>query len=432
MARNTIRDIVIPGGRRPKRPPVDSNIKRPPYEEENRFRPAPPREPMPSRGKRPSILYISVAVILFLALGFLAISMVLSGAQVTIYPKHERLVVDGTFSAIPSKETGEGLKYETVELSVTKTNTVPATGREQVEQKASGKIIVYNDYNTIDQRLIRNTRFETPDGQIYRIDKSVVVPGQTKEGGVTTPGSVEVTVYADEAGESYNRGLTDFVIPGFKGSPQFENFYARSVTLMTGGFIGEQLVVEDSLLASTRQVLREEIETTLRSDIAKQTPEGFVFFDNSLFVEFETLPIVESGTDAVVSEKGILHGVLFTSTELASYLAEETLGNYDNSPVDILNLSELTLIPRQSEEGMNPWEESPLLFSLTGNLEIVWLYDEEQLKADLAGRAKEAIYTILSGYPGIDRAEVIVRPFWRKSFPSEVEEISVKQILEEE
>ena len=81
---------------------------------------------------------------------------------------------------------------------------------------------------------------------------------------------------------------------------------------------------------------------------------------------------------------------------------------------------------------MNPWEESPLLFSLTGNVEIVWLYDEEQLKADLAGRAKEAIYTILSGYPGIDRAEVIVRPFWRKSFPSEVEEISVKQILEEE
>jgi len=252
-------------------------------------------------------------------------------------------------------------------------------------------------------------------------------------GGVKTPGTVEVTVYADEAGESYNRGLTDFVIPGFKGAPQFENFYARSVTSMTGGFIGEQLVVEDSLLASTRQVLREEIETTLRSDIAKQTPEGFVFFDNSLFIEFETLPMGESGTDAIVSEKGILHGVLFTGIELAGYLAENTLGgNYDKSPVDILNLSSLTLIPRQSEDGVNPWEESPFSFSLTGNVEIVWLYDEEQLKVDLAGRAKEAIYTILSGYPGIDRAEVIVRPFWRQSFPSEVEEISVKKIIEEE
>jgi len=184
MPRNTIRDIVIPGGRRPKRPAVGDNIKRPPYEEENRFRPPlPSDERIPRRGRRPSLLYISVAVILFLALGFLAISMVLSGAQVTIYPKHERLVVDGTFSAIPSKDTGEGLKYETVELSVTKTETVPATGREQVEQKASGKIIVYNDYNTVDQRLIRNTRFETPDGQIYRIDKSTVVPGQTRDGG---------------------------------------------------------------------------------------------------------------------------------------------------------------------------------------------------------------------------------------------------------
>ncbi len=430
MAKSTIRDILPPEGRRPKRPAVVSEIRRPSHEEEDSFRPDTPHMRVPRRN-RPSILYIGFAVILLIALGFLAMSMVLSGAQVTIYPKHERLVVDGTFSATPSFEEGTGLSYETVELSLTKTGTVPATGREQVERKASGNIIVYNNYNTIKQRLIRNTRFETPDGQIYRIDKSVVVPGRTRVAGVTTPGSVEVTVYADEPGESYNRGLTDFVIPGFKGQPQFEHFYARSKTPMTGGFVGEQLVVEDSLLASTKQNLRETIESSLRLDIAKQTPEGFVFFDNSLFVEFESLPIGEKGTDAVVTEKGTLHGILFKSTEFASHLAKNTLGSYDGSPVDILQLEALTLIPQQSKEGVNSWEASPFSFSLTGNVEIVWLYDEEQLKGDLAGRAKEAIYTILSGYPGIDRAEVIVRPFWRKGFPDDVEEISVKEIIEE-
>ena len=71
-----------------------------------------------------------------------------------------------------------------------------ATGKEEVSLKASGRIVIYNNYNTAKQRLVRNTRFETPPGFIYRINKSIDVPGQTTEAGRTIPGSIEVTIHA--------------------------------------------------------------------------------------------------------------------------------------------------------------------------------------------------------------------------------------------
>jgi len=59
---------------------------------------------------------------------------------------------------------------------------------------------------------------------MYRIDSSVIIPGYQKVNGKIIPGSIEATVYADQAGDGYNLKLADltgdFSIPGFKGDPR--------------------------------------------------------------------------------------------------------------------------------------------------------------------------------------------------------------------
>ena len=94
---------------------------------------------------------------------------------------------------------------------------------KEIERRASGKIIVFNNYSTNSQRLIARTRFETLEGKIYRIRDAVVVPGISDKDGRKTPGSIEVTVFADEPGEEYNIGYTDFTKnngwPNSTGSP---------------------------------------------------------------------------------------------------------------------------------------------------------------------------------------------------------------------
>ena len=77
---------------------------------------------------------------------------------------------------------------------------MPTTGEEAVEVKASGKIMVYNNFSSEPQRLIIRTRFETKEGLIYRIPESIVVPGKTVKMGWETPGSKEIGVFADEPG----------------------------------------------------------------------------------------------------------------------------------------------------------------------------------------------------------------------------------------
>ncbi|MCH7756825.1 hypothetical protein IIC45_01945 [Patescibacteria group bacterium] len=371
-------------------------------------------------------LMLASALIIIL---FFLFSFLFTGAQIVAFPKHEKVVVNGDFIASTDKALSN-LPYGIMTRELSQSRTIAATGREEVTLKASGKIVIYNDYNTAKQRLIRNTRFETPLGLIYRINESIVIPGQTVLGGKTTPGSIEVTVYADEPGENYNIGLTDFTIPGFKGAPQFEHFYARSKSPLTGGFVGEKLVVEESEEERARSELRAELNEKLLSETFSQVPEGFLLFEDAVFVEFESEPVVEQDGSAVLTEKATLYGVLFEGEAFAKHIAQNTLAGFDDNPVALLSSETLSLTALDKSD-MRPWESNTFTFSLVGNATLIWLFDEEKLKNDLVGRDKEAIHTILSGYPSIERAEVIVRPFWRRSFPDTTEEIKIERNLED-
>jgi hypothetical protein len=367
-----------------------------------------------------------------LLLGVLFISFLFSvffgGAEVTVQPKQDTLTISGDFRAVGSGSKEGELQYEIMTLEELGRKTVPATGREEAEVKASGNIVIYNNFNSSPQRLIRNTRFETPEGLIYRIDKSVVVPGK-KDG---EPGNIEVTVYADEPGEEYNISLTDFTIPGFKGAEQFEFFYAQSKTEMTGGFKGERLTVEDSVLEKERADLHKNLEEQLRARVADQKPEGFLSFDEAIFVEFKSETPSEKGEDVEIIEKVVLYNLIFKDSALAKYLAINTLATFDSSTdVNFKEGVELKLTPKASEEGetLEPWKTEEFEFSMSGTAPIVWQFDEEQLKSDLSGRNKEAIHTILGGYPSIDEAEVVIRPFWKGNFPENTEEIKIETII---
>ncbi|MEX0917475.1 MAG: hypothetical protein WDZ90_03070 [Candidatus Paceibacterota bacterium] len=362
--------------------------------------------------------------------GFL-LSFFFGDARISVHPKQATTFVNGTFSA--QKNGGDRkLSYQTISLERTETKEVRATGEEDVEERASGKIVVFNSFSSDSQRLIRNTRFQTPEGLVYRIRDSISVPGFTREDGEIAPGSLEVTVYADEPGEEYNIGLADFKLPGFKDAglkEQYEDFYARSKTSMTGGFIGVRKSVEEGELARARAELQETLRNDLRNAAQSEKPESFYLFEESIYYTFEASQRESEGDNAFVEEKGTLHGILFEKEALARFIAQETLASYDGGRVEILNPSELS-VRIEIGETERPWTLNELPVSLEGEIRLVWNYDEAQLKEDLAGKDKAALPTILSGYQSIERAEVVVRPFWAQAFPENPEEISVSRILD--
>lgn len=100
-------------------------------------------------------------------------------------------------------------------------------------KKATGKIMIYNEFSTAEQKLIINTRFESPDGRIYKLAQSITVPGKKIINQQEIPGQIEAVVIAEEEGSQYNIDPTKFTIPAFKGGPKYEYFYGISTDSIT-------------------------------------------------------------------------------------------------------------------------------------------------------------------------------------------------------
>ena len=384
--------------------------------------------------KKKSVSFIKKIIFFLIIIGILVLAFIFftsSSVTVNIVPRQVDTRTDASFIAVSDNETG-GVPFDIVMLDKTSVSPVAVTGEEEVAEKARGEIIVFNDFDANSQRLIKNTRFETPEGLVFRIQNSVVVPGQKKDStGKLIPGSIEVTVYADQPGEEYNVGLKDFTIPGFKGSKRFDKFYARSKTAMVGGFEGIKKVASEEDVENMQTQLSFELKKELVDQIKTQIPEGFILYEEAIFSEANFLGTKDLAEGVGVEEKVSVYAVIFNKSNLSKYVAENSIENYDGADLIISNLEELDFEIKNKDDVV-PWVEERFVFSLKGECNFEWLYDEESLKNDLVGKLKDNINQILSQYPSIDSAEVVIKPFWKNSFPRSTGKIEVIKSLKSE
>jgi len=374
---------------------------------------------------------IPVFVLVFLVISF---STLFEKASLKITPRQETISVDSVFTAF-REQKADALSFEVMILDGNEKKIVRATEVKQVRQKASGQIVIYNDFNSRSQRLIKNTRFETPDGLIYRIRESVVVSGQKTAGGNVVPGSIVATVYADEPGEKYNIGLTDFVVPGFRGTPRYAKFYARSKTEMNGGFVGVIKTVSQEELEGVGNELKTIVKQKLLENARTQVPDNFILFDDAVLVNFSDIQDIneqtEVGADTIeVVQRAKLHAFIFDKENFSNYLAGMLVTGFtQDDRVIILNLTDLnfTLI---NKEQISPVADEEIQFSLLGNPQFIWIFDEEDLSNKLAGQSKDELKSILAQFLSIAKAEVVLRPFWKQSFPDDPRDIKVEQVIE--
>ena len=398
-----------------------------------------PPEKRPSRKKSRIVLW--GAVVCAVVVLVFAFSTFFEKATLKIFLKQTTSSLDSIIVARKGTEKSETAKstisFEGMTLSDSASREVQATALQHVERRASGSILVYNDFSKESQRLIKNTRFESADGKIYRIHESVVVPGQKTEAGKTVPGSVEVTVYADEPGVAYNIGLSDFTIPGFKGSPRFEKFYGRGKTEMNGGFSGEMKTLGDAELAQVTSELRKELEGTLRARARGEVPEDFVLFDDAIFTVFETgEPLQNKDGDTSimrVTQSASLYALLFNKPALNSFIIDKLSYKSEEengARVTVDNLLELdfSIIDKTN---FSPETDTQFSFTLKGKPHLAWEFNRNNLLGALRTVPQEELATVLVGFPEITRAEVTFRPFWKRSFPGDTSDIEIESSWEE-
>lgn len=376
----------------------------------------------------PYLLTISSVVVLILL--FIGVSTLFSKANVLVSPKTSNLSNLNVDIPIIDEKVGnkELLNYKVLEINEASAKTLDSEKEEAVENKASGVITVYNEFNTEGQKLIQNTRFENAEGLVYRIKNSITIPGYTEAAGKKTAGSIDVEVFADQAGEKYNIGKTDFKVPGFKDQEQYDYFYAKSKTEMTGGFVGTKNTVSEETLGGTVKVLQGEITEKILSKVKEQNSDNYVYvYSPENFTFLEAKQNNASGKKVEISVSGTAKIYVVEKSALSQKVAEKGGRDYDGNPVLIKDLGTLILKIKNNDvsTGKEIIQNNDIL-NVAGDASIVWQNDLEQIKKDLAGKDKKELSQIISNYPGITKASASFTLFWNSDFPKNTKKINIE------
>src|SRR3989344_6151792 len=374
----------------------------------------------PNRRKWFFGILILAAIIVFAVVMMTA----LASATVVISPKSESLTLSMKLEGAVEAGAGQ-VYYEILKLSQSKEVEVKATGEEMQERKASGTIVIYNNFSKDPQRLISRTRFETETGLIYRIPESIVIPGRSTKDGKEIPGSIAVKVFADEAGEKYNIGKTDFKIPGFKNDQKrYTTIYARGSTEMTGGFIGKVKTVVQSEKDAALASLESQIKSSLEKDLLSKIPDGLISLKNSITYEFKELPQKDAGSSVSITYEGTAHALLLRSSNLSDIIFGTYLANKEdwlNIPGEVTDWSGLEVVGVPEIE-----TQGKAVIEVRGTASANAKVDATSVQEKLAGQNRKEVENVMEGFPGIAKVRATLRPMWKTSFPTNPAKIYVE------
>lgn len=381
-----------------------------------------PRHEAPHVPRRRIGVWVAVALtVLVLVAG--AAFVLMPSTTITITPRTHVIPFDASnpLTAYPAQSAATGTIPYTVMTQVFEDSAVvQASGTEHAEEKASGNVTVYNETEKT-MRLIKNTRFQSPDGLVFRIPASVDVPA-AKNG---TPGSIAATVFADETGPKYNIPATDkFTLPGLKTSPDFSKVYARSTTAFTGGFSGDRPAVSQSVLDASKAEVRRRLEEKAH-DAWRTAGNDTISFPGLLTVTYESLPPTdEPGGGVRISERATVNVPVFPATAFATSVAQAVTADAEHSSINIQFSSDMTAEAVGGIEAADLGRES-ITFALSGQGRLVWSLDEKALQEALSGREEAAFEPIVRGFSAIEEARARITPFWKHSFPQDPADITI-------
>ena len=280
--------------------------------------------------------------------------------------------------------------------------------------RVGGIIEIYNAYSAAPQKLVANTRFETKDGKIFRIQNSIMVPGAKMLNTKLIPSSVKTEVIGNEASNDYLIGPSYFTIPGFKETPKYAGFYAKSSESMA---IIKKASLNEAVIMQNKKELQDQLAQELKTDILNTLKDS-------------DLQLVEGASAVKIDDYKFNENVLIRKfTWKAIFFKEKdlrTIINYfvSNHYPDLKNFTfnDNIIYPEASRVDFKKGE---LFFTFNIDKNNALPADLEALKKELAGRDEIGMRTIISDKTYINSAAISLWPFWVNRAPSSSKKINI-------
>lgn len=373
-----------------------------------------------TKGKKIAFLGILIIAIYFISAQF-------SRATIYITPAYKEISFDNRIIAL------EDVKYEAAIEKFSEKATVKVAGTKKIDQKATGKIILYNNYSSASQKLVKNTRLEIPEGLIYFLSNDVTIPGMKTVSGKKVAGSVEASVIASQSGEKYNAGMKDFSLVAYKGTDRYSLIYGRSKTALTGGYSGTIPDINETDLALTikslKKIITESVDsryTTLAlkkkdDERFKNTP--YIYIPRSYLITYSEPKQVLSkdGKSAEITLEANVIGVIFDRQNLTNYLTTSTDEKSYSIDYDKVNLS----VSASTTATMLNTNAGSVIAS--GTTTMTTNIDNEKIIRSVSGLGKSQAQEVLRSLIDFSSLDIKITPFWIKTMPK-IDNIEIKLV----
>jgi len=375
---------------------------------------------IPAFSKKIFAVFIAAAIIV----AVLVLFFILPRADIKLTARKEKISVD--LSVLVDKSASRIdpelgiIPGQLIKLEKPLSGNFQTSGEKQLNDKATGQVRLYNAYSSSPQTLVATTRLMSSDGKIFRLTKTVVIPGAQIVEGKIAPSYLDVDVEADQPGSSYNIGPSDFTIPGFEGTAKYTAFYGKSSKPMTGGSTEKIKILTQEDFNRARDSLWNGAQEEIKQELIDQA-YGTKLLDDFVQIDLRdvksSVNVGDKADSFTLSIRGVAQAVVFSESdiaELAKNKIKEQLSDnkkLNGEPTFIYTNPKVDLVKGQ------------MSFNVRGEQEVAWKVDEEQIKKLVAGKTEDQLRQILSGRQEIQAFEVTNWPF--KKTPSQESRIKI-------
>ncbi len=307
--------------------------------------------------------------------------------------------------------------------------TFQSSGFGKDERKATGEVTIYN-LTLYPQVLVADTRLETPDGKIFRINSRITIPAGTKEDGNIIPGSISVKVTADQPGPDYNIGPCNestnckFKIVGFKGTVKYDQFYAYSDKEMSGGAYGTIPMVTNDDLKNAEKAILEEVSRLIEEGIKNKIPKDLKIIEGAI----SGFKLTNLQSDAKLGDNRQYFNVSAEGEKIIAAFNENNVKDF------IRQFYQKDLKENQSfcdEPEINyslkevDFKNGTMKVKITGKYFVCPKISSSEIINLLQGKEVKEIENIIKNRQDIEKIVIKITPKWVKKIPQKMEKISI-------
>lgn len=395
---------------------------------EKRERPKPFRPRFSGQHPRRTLVIAGGVLCALVAIGAWLACSVLPQATITIVLAKTSIPVNETVTfstaATATDISGQGIVVPGEVLNATQNTqmTFAANGEEATSSKAAGTLTVVNAFNSSPQTLVAGTRFATPDGLVFRTTERVVVPAARVASGTVTPESIDTAAVADASGEQYNVPAgTKWTIPGFKGTPRYDGFYAMNSGPMTGGASGTSTMPTQEDMAGAKTSVETAIENALKAKM------GILLSSDLMLLPGATTSTITKETEAAVEgnpssfslyAEGTMQEFVFSADALKQAIVRRA-GTTLPSGVGPVSFDVSYGAPSVN------FAKGTMTLVASGTVVFAEDIDTGAVAKSIAGLNEDAVRRAVFSLPGLENATISLSPFWVHAVPADTGKIHI-------